>query len=491
MTKEPLVLKFGYGKLRVQMCSIPAGHEPSYTSPTPVGVAIFTERDADNPACVLAFADMHQACLVTEALAGMVRIPRSNLRQLLDVSGPISFQPADVSLGVLRNGLSVLIPQPVDVVEGAQDTIRALSTDIATFKEALEKSNIVADGLQTQLHDAVSAYDEMRDDVAEMARQMSNHEWTGGIFENATASSLASEISSLVGKYNDLKSRQEEWVCKDCCIIQPLLGPRILDTRCRTPGCRGILKPTSNAERRLEDKVESLEKHIAALPAEWRQASVPIYQRPLVWKEIMAKENLEEGDMVTTDGHKAKRLADIKTQPEDVKAMPLEGTLNTTLPPAEHSNSGVTRLYKCCKRGHTKWMRENGVMDLKRPEHGCPGAMELGSRRPKHWGKVHDEYSRKDSVQQWFGAKLGEAHDEDDMPKCAESKVQQRDRYKVLTTQINGHEYSFNIDYVPQEQHAWLEGTLSSVFSRVVDDARNDTLRSLRKKLGVLKDLLK
>lgn len=144
-------------------------------------------------------------------------------------------------------------------------------------------------------------------------------------------------------------------------------------------------------------------------------------------------------------------------------------------------------------------------MDVKCPVPDCHGtlvrAVEDGQRRHSAFSTLRKPYItsslsshvpvQADHLPQWFGAKLGETYEEDDGPKCAESKVQQRDRYKVLTTKVADHEYSFNIDYVPQEQHAWLEGTLSSVFSRVVDDARNDTLRSLRKKLGVLKDLLK
>ncbi len=565
MTKEPLVLKFGYGKLRVQMCSVPAGHEPLHHSPVSVGVAIFTERDENTPACVLTFVDMHQASLVTEALAGRVSIPRSDLRQLLDMSGPTSFQPADVSLGALRNGLSVLIPQPVDLVEGAQDTIRALNTDIATFKEALEKSNIVADGLQTQWQDAVSAYDALSDEIEEMTRQLSNNEWAGGVYGHAGASHLASEISTLIDKYHKAKAGQQEWVCKDCNTIQPSPNCLTTDTRCPTVGCYGTLVPSTLNERRLETKVEELERHIKALPAEWRQASVPdrmcidvlqggkwwtckkchkhpvglvpkrpngtfnricpvigcgglmecsppVHEHLVNQKEIRAKENLEKGDMVLTDGRKL-HCGQVLTTPEDVKALPPEGTLSATLPPAEHRASGVAWLHKCCNCGHTKWMREKVGMDIKCPVPDCPGilmrrreassvrASLVGNHLPKRaWTKpyitsfnpsapVHAaNLPKKDEAQKWNGASLME---DSDSINSAVATVQLLGPYKVITTKIGDHEYSFNIDYVPQEQHAWLEEVLSSVFSRVVVDARNDTMRSLRKKLGVLKDLLK
>lgn len=55
----------------------------------------------------------------------------------------------------------------------------------------------------------------------------------------------------------------QEWLCDTCKTIHT--PPKNLNLLCKTPGCCGMMRPTSFTERRLEARIAELEEIIEAL----------------------------------------------------------------------------------------------------------------------------------------------------------------------------------------------------------------------------------
>lgn len=80
------------------------------------------------------------------------------------------------------------------------------------------------------------------------------HETHGGQIPLTAASAPADELAAI-------RERIPEWLCEDCNTVHT--PPSGFDLTCKTPGCVGLLKPSTLAERKLREQVKVLEEALA------------------------------------------------------------------------------------------------------------------------------------------------------------------------------------------------------------------------------------
>lgn len=96
-----------------------------------------------------------------------------------------------------------------------------------------------------------------------------------GTTEDA-AGNISRAIESLRNAVSELARLREslpEWLCRECNTVHT--PPGGFSLMCKTPGCLGVLKPSTFAERRLQEKADSVAKDLDVLAAQIAAAGIP------------------------------------------------------------------------------------------------------------------------------------------------------------------------------------------------------------------------